>query len=730
VTGGPAARGTPLAGVPAGPAPTALPGLLVPPLADGFVARWDTVPGLEAALVPGCAVALVSAAAEASRDPAGWAGACGKTELAVHAARSLRRAGAVDVVAWVTASSRMPVLDGYARAAAALGLGRGGDAGLSAARFAAWLAGTRQPWLVVLDDLRNRADLDGLWPAGPTGRLLVTTREPAAVEGEPVRVLPAGMFSPREAVGYLSGRLTRDPGHRAGQLDLAAELGGQPAALAHASAVIATADLTCWDYRHHYLEQKTRLEAAAGGPVPAAAVTWMLSARHAEIIAPGAGTWPLLVLAALTGGDTIPLTVFTAPATTRYLAGAGTARPADGEPGITALHALQDAGLVAIDATADPPAVRINGPLRAAVRAAAAPELLAEAAAAAADALDHSWPPDQPASPAAALLRSCTVALRAAAPDALWADGACHRVLLAAGRSMDAAGLAGPAAGWWRQLAADSSRLLSETHPGTVTAGGLLAESLLTAGQAAEAVTWAQWAAGQRGALLGPDHRRTIAARTCLGRALTIAGRPGDAAAILDQAARTSAQVHGAADDTTVTAREAHAAACLAAGDHAAAIRSLQDAVTAREQARGPGHPAALATATALADAFLAAGQADEAIRWHRRVLARRERAGGPEDRGTLAARAALAAACAAAGHMDSAQRLYRQACAGYERVLGAGHPETLDCRAALARAYYDAGQLSDALPLLQSVIARTGSEPPGALRDLLAEITSETTAW
>ena len=33
---------------------------LVPPLAEGFVARTETVPGLEAALVPGALVALVS----------------------------------------------------------------------------------------------------------------------------------------------------------------------------------------------------------------------------------------------------------------------------------------------------------------------------------------------------------------------------------------------------------------------------------------------------------------------------------------------------------------------------------------------------------------------------------------------------------------------------------------------------------------------------------------------
>ena len=37
---------------------------LVPPLADGFIARPETMPGLEAAVVPGAAVALVPGQAE------------------------------------------------------------------------------------------------------------------------------------------------------------------------------------------------------------------------------------------------------------------------------------------------------------------------------------------------------------------------------------------------------------------------------------------------------------------------------------------------------------------------------------------------------------------------------------------------------------------------------------------------------------------------------------------
>ena len=62
---------------------------LVPPLAEGFIARTETVPGLEAALVPGAAVALVpGTAAGGVRDRPG---SCGKTQLAAYLAGSLWR---------------------------------------------------------------------------------------------------------------------------------------------------------------------------------------------------------------------------------------------------------------------------------------------------------------------------------------------------------------------------------------------------------------------------------------------------------------------------------------------------------------------------------------------------------------------------------------------------------------------------------------------------------------
>ena len=99
---------------------------LVPPLADGFIARPETVPGLEAVVVPGAAVALVPGRPAANA--AGWAGPSGKTQLAVGLAESVWQSRAVDLLAWVTATSRASILSGYAQAAAELGLDHERDA--------------------------------------------------------------------------------------------------------------------------------------------------------------------------------------------------------------------------------------------------------------------------------------------------------------------------------------------------------------------------------------------------------------------------------------------------------------------------------------------------------------------------------------------------------------------------------------------------------------------------
>src|SRR5262249_38675662 len=137
------------------------------------------------------------------------------------------------------------------------------------------------------------------------------------------RAVGVGAFSPREALSYLMGRLTADPDQRLGAIDLIEELGCEPLALAHASAVIATSSLSCRDYLDLFLRRREVVAQSTGDKPPAAAATWTLSVEQAERLAPGGSTHSLLAFAALLDGQPIPSAVFTTQAARDYLAATG-----------------------------------------------------------------------------------------------------------------------------------------------------------------------------------------------------------------------------------------------------------------------------------------------------------------------------------------------------------------------------------------------------------------------
>ena len=695
----------------------------IPPLAEGFSARPETAPDLEATLMPGVTVVLVPAQHPA---PAGdWQAPCGKTQLAVHCAESLWRAHAIDLLIWINASSQVNVLSGYLRAAVALGADPDADAEATAADLVSWLAQSSRPWLVVFDALNSRVDLDGLWPGGPAGRLLVTTSDAgAAVTDRGAVILPVPLLSNREATALATSRLTANPDQRNGVIDLVQDLGGEPLALGHATAVIASSGLSCRDYRQYYSEWRKHLTPNGG---PSASVTWALSAAYANQLLPGARG--VLTLIAFLDGDGIPGVVFTTLALSKFLAGDNSAQSPDPERAWTAVRALEQAGLVMID-TGTPPTVRASAQIQRAVRAQLPAELTERTIRAAGDALLEVWPKDAPQSPVAADMRSSVSALWRIAGDALWAEGRCHPVLMLAGQSLDGAHLSGPAVTFWREMVTTCERILGLASPDTATAAERLADALLTAGQPAEAVTWYQWVLTGRISMLGPDHSGTITARSTLGWALIAAGRPADAISVLSDVAADSERVRGPDDVDTLAARDEFAAACVAAGNTALAIRMYRRSVADRERLHGARHPDTLAVSMLLADAYLSGGEHKEAIAQARQILVDREQALGPDHPDTLGVQRRLAEMHSAAGKFGPAIQLYKQTSAGMTRALGPDHRATLACQAELAQLYFTAGRMSDAVTLLTEATARAEQAlPPGDalardLRQALARLT------
>jgi tetratricopeptide (TPR) repeat protein len=681
----------------------------VPPLAEGYTDRPDTARGIVEALVPGATLALVPGSAFAE-GPANWLGACGKTQIAVILAESLWRSGAIDALIWISATSRASVLSAYVEAsAAAFGIAPTGTAESVAARLVSWLATTDQQWLVVLDDLQDQTDLDGLWPEGPSGRVLVTGVQASLVSGRRgTQVIPVGFFSVREALNCLTERLSMNPAQRHGAIDLIEALGREPLALAQAASVVANSTLACRDYRDYFARRRQQISVAAGEVPSAAAVSWTLSLGQAESLLPGASVRLMLVLVALLDGHGIPGAVFSTSAVSGYLGGGVTPFSAavDSKPAWDALLAIERAGLVSINRAVSPPTIGVNSVLQAAIRLAAPPNVQEPAARAAASALLEIWPADETGPWTAASLRLNTAALHDAVPDVLWADG-CHPLLLRAGRSLDHARLVGPAVEYWRDLSARCDTKLIPGHPDALVVGSHLAAAYKAAGYATEAVHWYQRVLAERGRELAPGHPAIITARVSLAEALIMAGEPSDAVTVLQRAVTECEQFRGPQHPDTLSARDELAEAYQAAGDAKVAIRLLSKNLADRERLQGPRDAETMTTRDRLAAAFLADGDNKDAISHYKRLLSDREKVLGRGHPETLTTKANLAAAYRAAGRMPAAMQLSEQCCADSERVLGPDHADTLARLANLAHLYYAAGRVGDAIALLRDTVIR-----------------------
>jgi tetratricopeptide (TPR) repeat protein len=689
----------------------------VPPLAEGFTERPDTAGSIADLFVPGSAVALVPNPAVAVSEP-NWPGACGKTQIAAMIAESLWRSRAIDGLIWISVTNRAAVLSGFVQASVeATGLEPTGTADSVAVRFVGWLGATRQPWLVVLDDLPEGVDLTGLWPDGPAGRVLITSPRPRPAASRPgTRVIPVGFFSTREALNGLSERLSVNPVQRQGAIDLVETLDREPLALSQAVAVVASSNLTCRDYRDLFIQRRDQVWTGVNEIPSAATVTWILGLERAEALLPGPAVRLMLVFLALLDGHGIPGALFSTQALITYLGGGAAPFSAAADPRRVwdVLLALERTGLLSVDREVTPPTVGMSSPLQAAIKLAAPAELTEPAARAVADALLEVWPAEEPAAWAAASLRANAARLQDSAIDALWVDG-CHPLLLRVGQSLDQARLAGPAVEFWQDLAARCDAKLPPGHPDALVVAARLAAAYLTAGNAEEAVQWYQRVLADRTRDLPAGHPAIVAARVSLARALILVGESADAVTVMLRAVGEYEQTRGDRDPETLSARDELATAYQAAGDYAAAGRLLARSLAERERLQGPRDALTMATRDRLAAACLADGRTKDAISHYKRVLSDREKVLGRGHPDTIATASSLSIAYQAAGRMPAAIQHAERCCADSQQVLGPDHADTLTRLANLAYLYYAVGRVGDAVAVLHDVAERCERTlPPG----------------
>jgi tetratricopeptide (TPR) repeat protein len=682
----------------------------VPPLADRFISRQESGPELGVALdrFPAVALGPRGRGRADEQSPLNLVQCTGKTQLAAEYAESQWQARAIDLLIWVDASSRAAVLAGYAHAVQVLsGRHPTARADAIAAGLLRWLDQTDKRWLIVLDDLRDATVLQGLWPRGRTGRLLITTASSASVsDRQDLQVLEMGPFSPREAMSYLVSRLSADPDQRSGAIDLIQDLNCQPLALAQATAVIGNSWLTCTGYRDRFYHRSADLTPTAAGRPPAAGVTWTLSFEVADRLVPDGQAQACLAMAALLDGHGIPASIFLGTTATRFIA-ADSAAAAETDAPRNALAALEQTGLLVAEWRADPPLVRMNPALQRAVQLAMTAELLEQAGRAAAAALLETWQIPNSDAQVGHGLRASAVSLWRATGGLLWSDG-CHPVLLEAGQSTDRALLIDEAADYWTDLATTAEQRLGPAHPDFTLIAERLARAYLAAGRAAEAAGWYKTFVGAWSGTLGPDHPRILAARVTLGRVLITTGVPEEAIGVLTAVLRDAERAYGRGQPDFLNICDQVASGYQLAGAMTDAIRLHRLTLADRERVQGPAHPDTTATRQLLADALLAGGRAKDAFAQYKRVISDRRRDQGPDHPDTLRATAALGAAYFHGGRRAQAVQLYEGLHQKEVQVLGPDHRDTLEAAVMLGRLYYSVGRLTDARALLSEAEQRS----------------------
>jgi len=683
---------------------------IVPPLADPYDTRTETGPDLASSLQAGETVVLVHG--EESDVAPATQGGTGKTQLAVEFAHAMWNGRLVEVLVWVTATNADAVLTGFAQAADLIDAGLASEgAEAAAARFVSWLARTERPWALIIDDLNDVADLQQLWPGGASGRTLITTRLPAeSFEAVDVKVVPVPGLNRREALSYLSSRLTGHPDQRIEALDLGEDLAGLPLALSQATAVINARQQGCREYRAALAERSKHMSGMAGASATVLAA-WSLAAECAHELPPGGLAWPTLVLAAMMDHHGIPGAVMTSPPACSYIMGRpSTAGGADQNMVRAAINNLAAVGLVTIDPVSPVRTVQMHSSVQAAVRSYLSQADLEQVALATADALLETWPEGEvgPQLNQAQLnqaLRDCAAALRANDGGMLWKAEA-HPLLFRAGLSLENSGLSDAAIAYWQFMLNTSTGLFGPAHANAVVARDRLAAAYESAGRSAEAVSVFQTALADRERNQGPEHPETIAARGHLAHAYQSAGRPADAIGLYEREVADSERLLGPGHPVTLASRASLADAYQKAGQLRDGINGYELLLADAERALGAGHPTTLSARASLAAAYAATGQSKPAIAQYERALADQERMHGRDHPDTIAARASLASAYRSAGKLKEAIAQYERVLADREGAEGADHPDTIAARANLAYAYRSAGRLRDAIPVYERTLA------------------------
>ncbi|WP_408057819.1 tetratricopeptide repeat protein [Streptomyces violaceus] len=532
-------------------------------------------------------------------------GGVGKTQLAADYARTAWADGGLDVLVWITASSRSAVVTGYAQAGIEL-CQASSDAPEQAARtFLAWISPKAEAkpcrWLIVLDDVGDPDDLKGLWPpASPLGRTLITTRRrDAALAGDGRRLVEVGLFTEAEAVAYLTSSLAVEGRSEPLQhlIALTNDLDRLPLALAQAAAYLSDSGESVAAYRELFADRTTRLVDTAPDRLPddqdlPLAASWSLSIDRADSLRPVGLARSMLYLCALLDANGIPEAVLTSEPALTHLAklrgmkrNSHTAKSTRREA-LGALRALHRLHLGNHAPHTPHLAVRVHQLVQRATRETLSPDQHASYARTAAGALMAAWPEVEQDPILTQTLQANFAALYRVAEKALWYPNA-HPVLFHAGTSLGTSGQLTEALAYWRRMTDAAVYHLGPHHPNALLPRQRLAHWQGVTGNLATAVSALENLLPIQCRVLGVDAPETLLTRYELARWRGASGDISGTIQAYEELLDDSVRVLGAEHRDAVTIRQDLAFWRAKGGEHFRAVTELQDILRHYRQASG-----------------------------------------------------------------------------------------------------------------------------------------------
>lgn len=652
-------------------------------------------------------------------------GGTGKTQLA--ASMAYRKMADVDspaeIVIWVNAISRSTIQSTFAEAARRLGTltNTGSDAVRDSDSLLSWLTATSRRWVVVLDDIAEAHDVDGLWPRGVRGNGIViatTRRTDPALAGGGRRIVNVRTFAAKESVKYLTERLAGAGFQHLlddSTQDLTEALGHLPLALSHAAAyLIRKQKVTCSQYLERYLQQSTSLSEllpgwadteAYGRPVT---VTLTLGVQAADDLPPLGAASVILRIASLLDPAGYPAQIWDAPQIASIVASETSTDEqyiVTGDIVWESCLILHSYGLLNIDIASGPRAISMHAVAARAVRETIGDRDLSRIAVVTADALSSLWPEHNYADASlVSVLRANADSLADCARDEIWAANR-QNLLFRAGDSLFDSGLQATAVQYWQELASSAERYLGPNHPDLFGARARVGRALGHSGNPAAAVEMLSEVATVQGRFHGTEHPATLSTLHDIARWRGHGGDAGGALTAIQDVLAIRRRVLGCEHPDTLASRATYERWRGETGDAAGAAIGLADVLDAMTANLGPSHPLTLKTRNNLAYWRGEAGDAAGAADALEALLADRLRVLGTDNPDTLNTRNNLAYWRGEAGDSLGAVRALTQLVADRTRILGSDHPHTLASRSNLAYWRGKAGEVASAAAEFQKLL-------------------------